>query len=98
MAKKSSIEKNNRRKRTVARFAARRKALKAAEARLESLSAERDALEAALADPALYAGDAAKLNALGQRRGALLREIEEAEAVWLVAAEALQTAEAAAAP
>ncbi|MGD9537436.1 MAG: ABC-F family ATP-binding cassette domain-containing protein [Alphaproteobacteria bacterium] len=71
-----------------------RKALKAAEQRLEALSAEREALEAKLADPALYAGDAAKLNALGPRRGALLREIEEAEAAWLDAAEALQAAEA----
>ena len=48
MAKKSSIEKNNRRKRTVARFAARRKALKAAVQNPRSTAEERNAAQVAL--------------------------------------------------
>lgn len=48
MAKKSSVEKNNRRKRIVARFAAKRKALKLAASSAKSTPAERQAAQAAL--------------------------------------------------
>jgi small subunit ribosomal protein S14 len=48
MAKKSSVEKNNRRKRTVARFAAKRKALKEAVRNPATSDADRTAATAAL--------------------------------------------------
>lgn len=48
MAKKSSVEKNNRRKRTVARYAAQRKALKETIRSPKSTDAERAAATTAL--------------------------------------------------
>jgi small subunit ribosomal protein S14 len=49
MAKKSSIEKNNRRKRLTARFAAKRKALKATIQNPKTSAADRQAAQLALA-------------------------------------------------
>ncbi|MSO69900.1 MAG: ABC transporter ATP-binding protein [Alphaproteobacteria bacterium] len=68
--------------------------VKAAETRLESLNAEQASLEAKLADPALYAGDRAKVSELNQRLGTLAREIAVAEAAWLASADALEAAQA----
>ena len=76
------------------RLAPLRKTLKAAEARLEALNVERAALEAKLADPALYVGETANVGGLNQRLGALARAIAEAETAWLEAAELLESAEA----
>jgi len=71
-----------------------RKALKAAEARLEMLTQERARLEAQLADPSLYTKAGINMSELSQRLGALNREITTAESAWLEAAEALEQAEA----
>ena len=63
-----------------------------AEARLAKLTAERAAIEARLADPALYAPGrgAAEVTAAQLRLAAIGREQAEAEAAWLEAEEALE--------
>ena len=64
-----------------------------AEARLAKLAAERVALEAKLADPALYApGRAGDVAAANQRLAAIARETEAAETSWLEASAALEIA------
>ncbi|MFO0294170.1 MAG: ABC-F family ATP-binding cassette domain-containing protein [Rhodospirillales bacterium] len=63
-----------------------------AEKDLARISAERDRLEAELADPALYA-DATRAAALARRRGELAAALAAAEETWLAAAEALEAAE-----
>jgi ATP-binding cassette subfamily F protein 3 len=87
--------KDDRRDRAAARVALAplRKQAKDAEALLAKLTAERAAIEAKLADPALYApgrvGDVAAANA---RLAAIRREAAAAEEVWLAAEEALEAA------
>jgi ATP-binding cassette subfamily F protein 3 len=87
--------KDDRRERAAARAAQAplRKQAKDAEALLAKLTAERAAIEAKLADPALYltgrAGDIATANA---RLVAIRREAAAAEAEWLAAEEALEAA------
>ncbi len=72
-----------------------RKKAKDAEARLAKLAAERAALEARLADPALYApGNAGKVTDAQTRLAAVNRQTEAAEMEWLEAAEALEAASA----
>lgn len=53
------------------------------ELRLETTLAERDALEARLADPALYAEGGALVAELTQRHADLTAEIAACEAEWL---------------
>ncbi|MEK7819969.1 MAG: ABC transporter ATP-binding protein, partial [Pseudomonadota bacterium] len=84
-----------RRRRAETRVATKplRESLRAAERRLEDLSKEKAALEAKLADPALYQTaprDAAQLNI---RLADVARATAEAEATWLAAAEALENAD-----
>lgn len=69
--------------------AALRKAATAAEAKLARLTKEREGVEAALADPDLYAGDSAEVGDLTKRRAKLDRSIQVAEDAWLAAQEAL---------
>ncbi len=72
-----------------------RKKAKDAEARLAKLAAERAALEARLADPALYVpGNAGKVTDAQTRLAAVNRQTEAAEMEWLEAAEALEAASA----
>jgi ATP-binding cassette subfamily F protein 3 len=78
------------------RTAPLRKAIQAAEKDIETLTAEKTRLEAALADPALYQGPAERLTALQKDLGAVGKKIEAAEARWMEAQEALEAAEAAA--
>ena len=67
-----------------------RRQAKDAETRLERLAAERVAIEARLADPALYApGRAGEITAANARLAAIARETAAAEATWLAAEEAL---------
>ncbi len=74
-----------------ARLAPLQKAAKAAEAALNKLTAEKQMLEAKLADTGIYAASkAAELNKITLRLGALKNEIETAELAWLEAAEALE--------
>ena len=87
--------KDDRRDRATARAAVAplRKQAKDAEALLMKLSAERAAIEARLADPALYApGRAADITAANTRLVAIRRDADAAEAAWLTAEEALEAA------
>ncbi len=64
-----------------------------AEARLAKIAAERGQIETRLADPTLYApGRTGEVTAANQRLAALARETEAAEAAWLAAEEALESA------
>ncbi|MEX2455575.1 MAG: ABC-F family ATP-binding cassette domain-containing protein [Rhodospirillaceae bacterium] len=71
-----------------------RKEMQAAERTVESLSARKSGLEAAMADPALYAADNAKLVALQKELGDIGRELSDAETLWLELQEKLEMAEA----
>ena len=72
-----------------------RKASEREEARCARLQADLDAVEKALADPALYdQADGGQLAALLQRQGRLRSELETAEAAWMEALEALENARA----
>jgi len=67
-----------------------RRQAKDAETTLGRLAAERTAIEARLADPALYAsGRAGEITAANARLAAIARETAAAEAAWLAAEEAL---------
>jgi ATP-binding cassette subfamily F protein 3 len=67
-----------------------RKAAKQAETRVEALAKKKAELEARLADPQVYGGPTAKLQALQVRFGALKQSIAEAEEAWLAAQAALE--------
>jgi ATP-binding cassette subfamily F protein 3 len=70
-----------------------RRQAREAEARIARLTAERAVIERRLADPALYAaGKGEEIAAAQMRLAALARAIEEAEAAWLAAEEALEAA------
>ena len=87
----------DRRERAEARAATAplRKRARDAEARIANLADERARIEAKLADPALYAsGRAAEVTAAQTRLAVIARETEAAEADWLEAAEALESASA----
>ena len=67
-----------------------RKAAKQAEVRVEALAKKKAELEARLADPEVYGGPTAKLQALQVRFGELKQSIAEAEQAWLAAQAALE--------
>ena len=67
-----------------------RKAARTAEQRIETLTREKDALEAKLADPEVYNGPTAKLMDLQMRHGKLKQAINKAEEAWLDAQAALE--------
>jgi ATP-binding cassette subfamily F protein 3 len=84
-----------RRERAEARVAAAplRRQARDAEARIAKLTSERAAIEARLADPALYtAGRAEEITAAQTRLAAVTRAIAAAEAAWLAAETALEEA------
>ena len=70
-----------------------RRAMQSAEKRVESIASEIAAIDAALADPALYARDPAKAQRLVLDRGSKAKSLAEAEDAWLAATEALESAE-----
>jgi ATP-binding cassette subfamily F protein 3 len=78
-----------------AQLAPLRKAMQSAEKSLERIQAEIARIDAALADPALFAKDAAKAKTLTIERGRKAKELGAAEEAWLAATEAFETAEAA---
>jgi ATP-binding cassette subfamily F protein 3 len=91
----TATRRDDRRERAEARAAVAplRKQAKDAEAKLAKLTAERAAIEAKLADPALYApGRVAEVTAANARLAAIRREAEAAEMAWLEAEEALEAA------
>lgn len=67
-----------------------RRAIKDAEAHIDKLNAEREAVALALADPALYDGEAARITELNKRRADLESALQAAEHTWLAATEALE--------
>ncbi|MGC2856021.1 ABC-F family ATP-binding cassette domain-containing protein [Novispirillum sp. DQ9] len=77
------------------RVAPLRKAAETAEKKVEKLTAERAALETRLADPKLYDGPPEKVAALQKDLGLLTKALEDAEAAWMEAMEAFETAAAA---
>jgi len=87
--------KQARRDRAAARAetAALRTAARDAERRLDALHADKHEIETALADPALYAGDPARMTELQRRLAEVGRALEETENAWLSAHEALEDAE-----
>ncbi len=84
----------DRRRRAEARAALSplRKRARAAEARLESLNAEKAALHTKLADPTLYNRPGGDVADLTRRAAEIDRAIEAAEAEWLAAQEAIEAA------
>jgi ATP-binding cassette, subfamily F, member 3 len=88
----SATRRDDRRERADARaaLAPLRRQAKDAETKLAKLAAERSAIEARLADPALYApGRGNEITAANARLSVIARETEAAEAAWLAAEEAL---------
>jgi ATP-binding cassette subfamily F protein 3 len=65
-----------------------------AEARVDRLGAERGALQAALADPALYQGDPARLVAMQKRLAETEQRLAAAEEAWIARHHELDEAEA----
>jgi ATP-binding cassette subfamily F protein 3 len=91
----AATRRDDRRERAEARAALApvRKRAKDAETRLAKLAEEQAAIEAKLADPALYApGRAAEVTAANTRLAAIRREAAIAEDVWLEAQEELEAA------
>ena len=81
-----------RRERAAARAetAALRTAARDAERQLDALHSDKHEIETALADPALYAGDPARMTELQRRLAEVGRALEETEQAWLAAHEALE--------
>ncbi|MBP5856132.1 ABC-F family ATP-binding cassette domain-containing protein [Marivibrio halodurans] len=69
-----------------------RKAAKDLEGRLEKLSAEKDRIDARLADPATYEGESKAIDELNRLSADLARAIEKTEEAWFAAQEALEQA------
>ncbi len=94
-AEAAPTRRDDRRDRAEARqnLAPLRRQARAAEALMAKLAAERTALEARLADPAMYgAARKAEVTAANTRLAAIARETAAAEADWLAAEEALESA------
>jgi len=73
-----------------ARLAPLRRRAQQAEKRIEELHRRKSALEARLADPALYSGPAAAITALQRDMASVAQALHEAEAEWLSASELLE--------
>ncbi|MFQ5772946.1 MAG: ABC-F family ATP-binding cassette domain-containing protein [Kiloniellaceae bacterium] len=73
-----------------------REAARRAEARIEALAREKASLEARLADPQVYGGPSAELQALQVRFAEVQRALAEAEQAWLEAQAAAEEETAAA--
>ncbi len=71
-----------------------RRSVAQAEAEIERLAKKIAAIDAALADSALYVRDPARAQALARERGELVQAQAAAEAAWLTASEAYEAAHA----
>ena len=94
-AEAAPTRRDDRRDRAEARqnLAPLRRQARAAEALIAKLEAERAAIETKLADPKIYlAGRAGEITAANTRLAAIARETAAAEADWLAAEEALESA------
>lgn len=77
-----------------AELAPLKKAMVAAEKLVDKLTKEIAALDALLADPALYTKDPGRAQSTAQERGQLSKQLGEAEESWLLATEAYEDAAA----
>ena len=75
-----------------AQLAPLRRKVRDSEALIEKLSRDKTALEAKLADPALYAEASSELTALNKSLSEIDRRLADAESAWLDAQEALEQA------
>ena len=75
-----------------AELAPLKKAMVAAEKLVDKLTKEIAALDALLADPALYTKDPGRAQSTAQQRGQLSKQLGEAEEAWLLATEAYEDA------
>ncbi|MFA7307758.1 MAG: ABC-F family ATP-binding cassette domain-containing protein [Hyphomicrobium sp.] len=75
-----------------AELAPLKKTMVAAEKLVEKLTKEIAAVDAMLADPALYAKDPGRAQSTAQQRGLLSKQLGEAEESWLLATEAYEDA------
>lgn len=75
-----------------AELAPLKKAMVAAEKLVDKLTKEIAALDALLADPALYTKDPGRAQNTAQQRGQLSKQLGEAEEAWLLATEAYEDA------
>ena len=75
-----------------AELAPMKKVMQTAEKTVEKLNADLARLDAALADPELYAKDAARAQKLLVERGQLAKKLTEVEDAWLEATDAYETA------
>ena len=71
-----------------------KKAMQAAEKKVETFNAEIARLDQKLADPQLYAKDPAAAQSAAIERGQLAKRLSEAEETWLIASEAYEAAHA----
>ena len=71
-----------------------KKAMQAAEKKVETLGADIARLDAKLADPQFYAKDAQAAQSAAIERGQLAKRLSEAEEAWLIASEAYEVANA----
>ncbi len=69
-----------------------KKAMQAAEVKVEKLTSEIAALDALLSDPQVYATDPAKAQRAAEERGRMAKAAKAAEDSWLAAAEAYENA------
>jgi ATP-binding cassette subfamily F protein 3 len=76
-----------------AELAPLKKAMQAAEKRVETLTADIARIDAALADPDLYTREADKARRLTMERGQMVKRLAEAEEAWLLATDAYEQAE-----
>ena len=70
-----------------------RQAARQAEDKLNRLTKERAAIEAQLADPRMHAKGGDAMAELSRKHGAIKAAVDDAEAAWLAAAEALEQAQ-----
>jgi ATP-binding cassette subfamily F protein 3 len=77
-----------------AQVAPLRRAMEAAEKKMDAAAARLAAMDKTLADPALFAREPKRAVALGKERGLLAGEAARAEAAWMRAAEAYEEAKA----
>ena len=71
-----------------------KKAMQAAEKKVETLGADIARLDAKLGDPQLYAKDPTAAQNAAIERGQLAKRLSEAEEAWLIASEAYEVANA----
>jgi len=75
-----------------ANLAPLKKAMQAAEKKVETLGADIARLDAKLGDPQLYAKDPSAAQSAAIERGQLAKRLSEAEEAWLIASEAYEAA------